>query len=73
MKTAFMVAEKPSLALALANILSNNNLKSRKGKRKKALFLHIENFVYLLFFPLCKKKEASDWILMEDIPAPVDL
>lgn len=76
MKTAFMVAEKPSLALALANILSNNNLKSRKGKRKKASFFHIENFVYLQFFPLCKKnniKEASDWILMEDNPAPVDL
>ena len=31
MKTALMVAEKPSLAQSLAKILSRNNLNSRKG------------------------------------------
>lgn len=33
MKSAFMVAEKPSLAASLANILSNNTAKSRKGAK----------------------------------------
>lgn len=32
MKTVFMVAEKPSLAASLAQILSNGDAKSRKGK-----------------------------------------
>lgn len=31
MKTALMVAEKPSLAASLANILSNGKNSSRKG------------------------------------------
>jgi hypothetical protein len=32
MKTALMVAEKPSLAASLANILSNGKNSSKKGK-----------------------------------------
>lgn len=32
MKTALMVAEKPSLAASLANILSNSRCTSRKGR-----------------------------------------
>lgn len=31
MKTVFMVAEKPSLAASLANILSNGKNTTRKG------------------------------------------
>lgn len=33
MKTALMVAEKPSLAAALANILSNGKNSTRKGTK----------------------------------------
>lgn len=33
MKCVFMVAEKPSLAVSLAQILSNGDVKSRKGDR----------------------------------------
>lgn len=36
MKSAFMVAEKPSLALSLANILSNGKQATRKGKINSA-------------------------------------
>lgn len=32
MKSVFMVAEKPSLATSLANILSDNRASSRKGE-----------------------------------------
>ena len=35
MKIALMVAEKPSLAASLANILSNGKSSTRKGKIKR--------------------------------------
>lgn len=43
MKTALMVAEKPSLAASLAKILSNGKHTTRKGKISKVRFFLILN------------------------------
>lgn len=45
MKTVLMVAEKPSLAASLAQILSNNKNSTRRGKLMKQKY----NLNYQLF------------------------
>lgn len=44
MKIAFMVAEKPSLAASLANILSNGQNSSRRGT---AITLNLLTYILL--------------------------
>lgn len=52
MKTALMVAEKPSLASSLANILSNGKNSSRKGKMNfEVIFSHVVNSAVFLEMP----------------------
>ena len=50
MKSVFMVAEKPSLAQSLAEILSNNHLNSHKGKYLLAFYHNFVIFSNTNFF-----------------------
>lgn len=63
MKTALMVAEKPSLAASLANILSNGRCTTRKGMLTSCqIFPHSLFYILYNFLGLNGTCPVHEWV-----------
>jgi len=64
MKTALMVAEKPSLAASLANILSNGRCSTRKGvlTTRIPLSRSLKNYVLYKYVGLNGSCSIHEWV-----------